>query len=72
MNQATVRLIQNLPDVLRRFSPEQLYHLAEGLADELARRRWDAQLEARALELALRVQLGELDTDDQAADYLPT
>lgn len=72
MNNATVRLIQNLPDALSRFSPEQLYHLAEGLADELARRRWDAQLEARALELALRVQLGQLADELRDPDYIPT
>lgn len=60
MNAATVRLIQNLSEVLPRFTPEQLYHLAEGLGHELARRGWDAQLEARALELALRVRVHEL------------
>lgn len=71
MNPATVRLIQNLSDVLPRFTPEQLYHLAEGLADELARRRWDARLEARALELALRVQVHELRQELDQADHLP-
>jgi hypothetical protein len=55
MTYRTVSLVQNLPVALQGFTVEQLYLLAQGLGNELARRGLDALLEARALELALLV-----------------
>lgn len=53
MTDATRRLIQNLRPALAAFNPEQLYELARGLGDELARRDLPSYQEARALECAL-------------------
>jgi len=53
MTRHTVRLIQNLSQWLHRATWEDLYHVAECLAGELAERGQDASLEARALQCAL-------------------
>jgi hypothetical protein len=55
MTSQTVQLHRNLPQLLRRFSLEELYTVAQCLANELALRDLDAHQEGRALELALLV-----------------
>ena len=55
MTDATRRLIQNLRPALIRFNVEQLYQLAVGLRNELARRGLDCTPEADALGAALLV-----------------
>lgn len=53
MTDTTVRLIQNLRATLAVANAETLYYLVRILADELQLRELPAQLEARALQLAL-------------------
>lgn len=55
MTKDTVQLHRNLPPLLQRFCLEELYTVAQCLANELARRDLDAYQEGRALELALLV-----------------